>query len=345
EPFPEYWQSCETQDAHVDEQLEQAYRYAISKVCEEVIRFRDLDASVTSPLPFAMDSLNPSPSTPATTDGNVDSNNRDTDTPVPPTTQPEAPMPQPQLFDVPAAYPTHERECSEEWKQETLADVKRLILSDKLKTDTKRRFIAMCNLILRIEYLLFRRHPVPVDPVTSLSTEEVEEVFYHATELIKYVTIIDNILTQEYAWAQRVQYSVAFIASDTRFNVVMRFKNMSEVIIRHLKKPRPTEQQLLTLVLDFYDTFMYRDYLKTHPKPVEIEAYWDPTREQLTAYLAQIWNTINHSIEMYDAIVQVNSDLKETYVGPAFRDMEEAPRIWRDVLVGHYLEQERARLR
>ncbi|PYH87861.1 hypothetical protein BO71DRAFT_284774, partial [Aspergillus ellipticus CBS 707.79] len=344
EPFPEYYQSCETGDAQVDETLEKAYRFAISKVCEEVIRFRDLDTSVTSPLPFSMESTDTIAATAATAATAVTAPNAAIggESPAPITAAIDANDDAAIGRETSIARP--DRRAPEDVRQEVLKEMRDMLRSKKLKPDTRQRFTAMCNLIIRMEFLLFRQHQTPVDPVDLLSTDEAEEVLWTIAELVKYVTIIDNILGQELAWAQRVHYSVAYIASETHHNIVLRFKNMSEVIISHLKKPRPSEHQLLVLFLDFFDCFLYTDFISSHPRPFDLEAYWDPTRAQLNSQLVQAWHTINHGIENYDAIIRANADIKKTYVAPAFREIEEAPRIWREALISHYVDEEHKRM-
>lgn len=227
EPFPEYYKSCETQEAHADKQVEKAYEIAISKVCEEVIRFREVSSDVTSPPPFTMEDVANYPSF----KGKQGCATR-SDSPVPPSFHMDSEVSAPQLSEHSDAEPRPGLAIPEERKKDVLEEIRIMVNSDRMKPATKRRFVAMCNIILRIEYLLFRRHQTPVDPVSFLTGEEVEEVMYLAGEIIKYLTIIDNILLQELDYAQRVQHSIKYIAEDTSYNVVTRFKNMAEIIIK-----------------------------------------------------------------------------------------------------------------
>ncbi|PYI09877.1 hypothetical protein BO78DRAFT_286929, partial [Aspergillus sclerotiicarbonarius CBS 121057] len=339
EPFPEYYQSCETEEAHADKEVEKAYELAISKVCEEVIRFREIGSDVTSPPPFTMEDVNNSGF-----NGNEDGATR-SDSPVPLSFHMDSEVTAPQLSEHSEAEPRPGLAIPEDRKKDVLEEIRIMVNSDRMRLATKRRFVAMCNIILRIEYLLFRRHQSPVDPVSFLTGEEVEEVMYLAGEIMKYLTIIDNILLQELDYAQRVQHSIKYIADDTRYNVVTRFKNMAEVIINHLNKPRPSEQRLLTVFLDFFDSYIYTDFISIRHRQLRTEENWSPIRMQMTRRMVDIWDMINRAIENYDAIVKITMDIKHKYIEPHFNEMNEAPRIWRNAMIQHHIEIQRARMR
>ncbi|PWY96259.1 hypothetical protein BO94DRAFT_541096 [Aspergillus sclerotioniger CBS 115572] len=340
DPFPEYYASCETAEAHVDKEVERAYEIAISKVCEEVIRFREVSSDVTSPPPFTMEDVADHSSSKGNGNGPIRS-----DSPVPPSFHMDSEVTTPQLSEHSGAEPRPGLAMPENRKKDVLEKIRIMVNSDRMKPATKRRFVAMCNIILRIEYLLFRRHQTPVDPVSFLTGEEVEEVMYLAGEIIKYLTIINNVLLQELDCAQHVQHSIKYIAEDKGYNVVTRFKSMAEVIINHLNKPRPSEQRLLAVFLDFFDSYIYTDFISIRHRQIRIEETWNPIRMQMTRLMVDIWDMINRAIENYDAIVKISMMIKREYIEPALNNMREAPSIWRDVMIQHHIEAQSARLR
>ncbi|OJJ72328.1 hypothetical protein ASPBRDRAFT_124486 [Aspergillus brasiliensis CBS 101740] len=337
EPFPEYYKSCETAEAHEDKQVEEAYNLAIAKVCEEVIRFRQIDSLATEPLSFTMDDGNAGESTATSGAGipNIES-------PVIPASHLSSGS---SIIEHSEAGAESHLLVPEERKKNALEEMRAMIGSDHMKPPTRTRFVAMCNIILRLEFLFFRRHITPVDPISALISDEVEEINYHIDELMKYLGTIDRILRQELTWARRVEHSVKYIAEDTQYDVVTRFKNMAQVIINHLNKPRPSERRLLTVFLNFYDAYLYTDIISDYNRQLPVEENWNPVRVELTHRFVGIWDIINRTIESYEAIIKVTMDIKGKYTEPCFREMQEAPEIWRTAMIEHHIGAARERER
>ncbi|KAL7650188.1 hypothetical protein ACMYSQ_011990 [Aspergillus niger] len=338
EPFPEYYRSCETQEAHENKQIEEAYNLAIAKVCEDVIKFGQIDLRATAPLAFTMADDNKANASSAANEQDI---------------------PKIESPPTPASYLSTEfsntrhsgvgsdsfQLVPEERKKDALEQIRAMIASDHMKPSTRTRFVTMCNTILRLEFLLFRRHVTPVDPVLGLTSEEVEEVMYHLEDLRRTLGIIDRILQQELTWARRVELSVKYIAEDTQYNVVTRFRNMAEVIISHMNKPRPSERRLLAVFFDFFDAYLYTDFIRDYQRQLPVEENWNPVRVEMTRALIAVWDLINRAIESYDAIIKVTMDIKGKYTEPHFREMQEAPQIWINAMLEHHIEGERERQR
>ncbi|PYH67341.1 uncharacterized protein BO88DRAFT_465808 [Aspergillus vadensis CBS 113365] len=350
ERFPEYYRSCENRDAYRNKQIEDSYKLAVSKVCEEVINFRQIDSLATAPLSFTMA-------------GEEETTNASTMTNASETPKIESPP-------TPASQLSTNQHAGvgsdsiplvpEERKKSTLEQMRAMTSSEHMSLTTKTRFIDMSNTVLRLELLLFRRHATPVDPVLGLTKDEVKEVMHHLEELKKCIGIVDHILQQELTWARRVEYSVKQIAEDTQYNVVTRFRNMTELILKqskakqtqltpthssHLNKPRPSERDLLTVFLDFFDAYIYTDFMNDYQRQLPVKENWNPVRVEMTRALIAVWDLINRAIESYDAIIRVTVDIKERYTEPHYREMQETPQAWRSAMLAHHIEGERERQR
>ncbi|PYH30996.1 uncharacterized protein BO87DRAFT_399965 [Aspergillus neoniger CBS 115656] len=347
ERFPEYYRSCENRDARQNRQIEESYKLAISKLCEEVISFRQIDSLATAPLSFTMA-------------GEEETTNASTMTNVSETPKIESPpTPASQLNTRHAGVGSDSIPLvAEERKKSTLEQMRTMTSSEHMSLTTKTRFIDMSNTVLRLELLLFRRHATPVDPVLGLTKDEVKEVMHHLEELKKCISIVNHILQQELTWARRVEYSVKQIAEDTQYNVVTRFRNMTELILNkakqiklthtlssHLNKPRPSERDLLTVFLDFFDAYIYTDFMNDYQRQLPVKENWNPVRVEMTRALIAVWDLINRAIESYDAIIRVTVDIKERYTEPNYREMQETPQAWRSAMLAHHINGERERQR
>ncbi|GAA86078.1 similar to An07g02040 [Aspergillus luchuensis IFO 4308] len=359
ERFPEYYRSCENRDARQNRQVEESYKIAISKICDEVISFRQIDSLATAPLPFTMT-------------GDEDTINASTLTNVSETPKIESPpTPASQLNTHHAGVGSDSIPLvAEERKKSTIEHMRNMTSSEHMSLTTKTRFIDMSNTVLRLELLFFRRHATPMDPVLGLTKDEVKEVMHHLEELKKCIGIVDHILQQELTWARRVEYSVKQIAEDTQYNVVTRFRNMTELILKyvlplshsltkakqkqtqltptlisHLNKPRPSERDLLTVFLDFFDAHIYTDFMNDYQRQLPVKENWNPVRVEMTRALIAVWDLINRAIESYDAIIRVTVDIKERYTEPHYREMQETPQAWRSAMLAHHIEGERERQR
>lgn len=231
ERFPEYDRSCENRDARQNRQIEESYKLAISKLCDEVISFRQIDSLATAPLSFTMA-------------GEEETTNASTMTNVSETPKIESPPTLASQLNTGVSNNQHVGVGSdsvplvaEERKKSTLEQMRTMTSSEHMSLTTKTRFIEMSNTVLRLELLLFRRHATPVDPVLGLTKDEIKEVMHHLEELKKCISIVDHILQQELTWARRVEYSVKQIAEDTQYNVVTRFRNMTELILKYVLTP------------------------------------------------------------------------------------------------------------
>ena len=200
EPFPDYFESCETNSQRIDRDHEQAYNYAISKVVEEVIRFRDVDASIIA-LPSPTESPN-SPSEPPP--GVATAGER--------------------------ARSWRPMSAAEMEKHNALEDMKLGLADPTLKPNIQQRFMAMANLVLRLEYLLFRQHGPR--PQLLLTERDLWEANTMAGEIVRYLITIDEKLQALVDDAYRVGYIMSEISKDARATTWVRYRRMANVVMK-----------------------------------------------------------------------------------------------------------------
>lgn len=214
EPFPDYYESCEGGGSAnpIDKNREAAYHYAISKVVEEVIRFRELDASIISLTSFT---LNEPGDQNATSAASVERSDQ--------TQQTDS-----KDFETSGDTATKDKDdtCS------IIKDLKDLLASPKLKLNVKKRFTAMVNMVLRMSILLFHPQGVTMEPKLFLEEREALEVKGLAAEILRYLAKIDQQLKGQVEDADRVAGILSNLAQDKTVSVYVTFRRMAYVVIR-----------------------------------------------------------------------------------------------------------------
>lgn len=205
EPFPDYYESCEGNSQLVDTAQEKAYKYAISKVVEEVIRFREVDTTITAL---------PAPSEPQVTSADeakdIQENGNNDGSPP------------------------------EEWiragegeanKLNAFEDLARLLSDPKLKQSTQQRFMGITNMVIRMEHLLFSQHG-PNPPILVLTDRDLWELNIMASEMTRYLTSVDAKLQELVDDGSRVAYILSHLAKEPHVSTWVRYKRMAKVVIR-----------------------------------------------------------------------------------------------------------------
>jgi hypothetical protein len=100
--------------------------------------------------------------------------------------------------------------------------------------------------------------------------------------------------------------------------------------VSHLKKPRPLEQHLLSLFLEFYDTYVYSTFLRIRNQQIIVEDQLNKERLELSSVLIAVWDILNCVIENYEDYVTAMKDMKRQYIGPAMESLANSPEVWKD---------------
>lgn len=203
EPFPDYYESCETNPQLADEAQEKAYNHAISKVVQEVIRFRDVDDTITSL---------PSPGSQAASwKENTETGKRDGE--------------------------NASDECrpgSQDANKRASFEYLTQLLSDpNLKSSTQQRFMGITNMVIRMEYLLFRQHGLK-PPELSLTERDLWELNIMASEIVRYLSTVDEKLQELVDVGHRVAFILSEVAKDRQVSMWVRYRRMAQVVIRQV---------------------------------------------------------------------------------------------------------------
>ncbi|PTU17877.1 hypothetical protein P175DRAFT_0560567 [Aspergillus ochraceoroseus IBT 24754] len=315
EPFPDYYESCEANvppaaDRAQEEEEEEAYNYAISKVVDEVIRFGDVDKSIYF-LPFSLDTCE----SPTTVKGIE---------PVPPA-----------VYE----HVGHDGRFTEmEARKMHLCDqIQYILLKSDIKFSLRKRFTALTNMIIEMEYVFWRGKGFPRDFLPFLTPEELFKVKGFAIEIVLYACRLGSILHEEARNANRVRHLVAEIANEKDKSVLIRFRNMSQIILQHsfsnLTKPRSMEQHLLEVFYEIYTRYFYHDFMVFFNHYIQQADYIIPELADLHRISVATEDILRQGIYDYNAVAAVNLDIKDRFLQPAFAQLSEGPAIWQQCVM------------
>lgn len=191
EPFPAYHE-CESPDLIADPQHEDAYNYAISKVVQEVIKFQEVDAQLVSLPPFVVGAASPELAL-----GSVEG-----------------------------------VDClTVDHKHRTLNQMKQLLSMPRLRPGTRRRFVALTNIVLRLNYVLFHRVDGNVCKI-FLGAQDTTDAQKLANTVLVYLAWLDDMMQESVQVATNVSYILGHIAAeDDDETVYVRYRRMAAVVI------------------------------------------------------------------------------------------------------------------
>ncbi|RHZ50806.1 uncharacterized protein CDV56_106821 [Aspergillus thermomutatus] len=313
EPFPDYYESCEKNPPTVDKAHEAAYNYAISKVVEEATRFKDIDTSVPNPpvLNAATDPVVKGKSTTPSAKTTLRNSNKSSIVPMPPIRP-----------------PLTEDEIKER-KANLLQEMKEMIPSGKIPADLMRRFVAMTNALLQMEMILFHRQNADSKPENLLSAEETEKIRVMASEIIKYLTHLNQNLKKQVDKGKEVAFAMTEIAGYRQATVYERYARMAQVFNENLKKPSDNELRLLTVFLDLYDTIIYTRFLTMRFNgQLILEENLNKQRAELSQLLGSLWDIHCHVIENYQKIINGMVHMKHNIVAPVHEELANSKESW-----------------
>ncbi|KJK61870.1 hypothetical protein P875_00086620 [Aspergillus parasiticus SU-1] len=234
----------------------------------------------------------------------------------------------------PASNPRMQRRLheAEERKLNILEEMKIILRADHMKDDVQRRFTAMTDIILRMEWILFRRDVKPDGTRTKefLSAPIVGEVQELVIPMVQYLAWLDKKLACELNIAKQVLHWIIQIAKDEDLDVYQRFRQMARVIIRDLRKPRPLEKHLLAVFQDLYDAYVYGDFLDIRNRQILQEEGFHIERDNLTRLLIAGWDILNRAIENYNEIITINLDIKSRFIDPVMERLPRSYEIWEE---------------
>ncbi|OGM50688.1 hypothetical protein ABOM_000601 [Aspergillus bombycis] len=219
---------------------------------------------------------------------------------------------------------------AEERKLNILEEMRIILRADHMKEDIQRRFTVMTNIILRMEWILFRRDVKPDGTRAKefLAAPVVGEVQELAIPMVQYIAWLDKKLESELSISQQVLHWIIQIAKDQDLNVYQRFRQTARVIIGSLRKPRLLEKHLLDVFQDLYDTYVYSDFLNIRNRQILREEGLHIERDNLARLLIAGWDVLSRAIENYNEIITINLDLKSRFVDPIMDRLPRSYEIW-----------------
>ncbi|KAA8646903.1 hypothetical protein EYZ11_012616 [Aspergillus tanneri] len=220
------------------------------------------------------------------------------------------------------------RVAGEERKSAAIEEMRFLLSHEGIRVDLRKRFMDMSNMVLRMDWLLFGNLNAP-DSV-FLAAEVITEVQSIAAPLVHYLSFLDERLQVEVRDAELVKTSLANVARDQNMTPEVRFRNLTRIIIRHLRRPRPIEQRLLSVFLDFYDSHVYTDFLNIYNYQALHDDALFVERMELSRLLIAMWDVLNRTIENYNLVILINFDIKSQSVGPALAELDNPDQIWQE---------------
>ncbi|KAF7595278.1 hypothetical protein BBP40_006778 [Aspergillus hancockii] len=236
----------------------------------------------------------------------------------------------------PKQAPSQDTQCQNkeenERKLNVLEEIKIILRTDSMKDDVLRRFTTMTNIVLRMEWILFRRdlNAEGAGIREFLSPRVVDEMEELTVPMVQYLAWLDKKLQNERSTAEQVLQTVIEVAKDQDLDVYQRFKQTAQVIIENLRKPRPLEKHLLAVFQDLYDVYVYSKFLSLRNRQIIREGRPNIKRDSLTRLLIAGWDVLNRTIENYNETITINHDLKSRFVEPVMQRLPNSYEIWEE---------------
>ncbi|KAJ9270501.1 hypothetical protein DTO212C5_3290 [Paecilomyces variotii] len=313
EPFPDYDESCGQYDRgdielllNIKEQ-EEAYNRAISKVVEEVIRFREIDARIAT-LSSSM----------------YDATGASNEAQGYPFAVRHWGSQSPEAIDTTAAETVENND-----EVRGIVDEIRVSLANPdLKESTREYFIAMTDMVLHMNMLLFPTPAIPVYPTEHLTDLILVRATNIALHLTEYLLVMKKQLKGHIDNAKKVDRSLSRDMRDRSIQTHVAFRHVLHVVKKYLNPPDPLEKRLLSLFFELYDTYVYSAFLNMRPL-LQTEVELADEKRELSRVLVSLWDVINQDIEKYDEYDNRAKAIKCRYIDALGAKLKnESPEAW-----------------
>ncbi|KAL6233270.1 hypothetical protein BDW75DRAFT_242158 [Aspergillus navahoensis] len=185
-----------------------------------------------------------------------------------------------------------------------------------------KRFTVVTNMIVHMEFILFRGKNFPRDSLNHATENDLKTVFHCTTKIIEYFSAVGGLIFRERNNAERARVLVAQVARKTGITLLKRFREMAAIIIQYLKRARRSEQNFFELFQQFfevwlYDDFhvMYNNYLVDHMPNIPLKL------QQLSYLLNTTYNILAQMIRDYEALGKINRDIGDRFIRPVVDQM------------------------
>ncbi|KAK5798644.1 hypothetical protein VI817_004934 [Penicillium citrinum] len=227
-------------------------------------------------------------------------------------------------------------------KRRALDDMKDLLSNPRLRLYTRQRFIALTNMVIRLDHAFFS---------SDDSVSNAENAIEITQVMMPYLSGMERTLQDLVEISSHVDFILASIAQE-ELSVLIRYRRMAYVVAgyacvlcilpchyllitaivhepanarssRHLRKPRLIEQRLLSAFLEFFDVWVFKPCFLERS---EIGLATDNVRRASAfQYVDVVRDTLRRATISYAAYRDTLQFLKEKYFFPA--TMPNAPDV------------------
>ncbi|KAJ5722806.1 hypothetical protein N7488_000841 [Penicillium malachiteum] len=218
-----------------------------------------------------------------------------------------------------------------EQKIRTLGAIKEALSNPQLPSLTRQRFIALVNMTIRLDDALFSGREFLNERATSAAQR-------FATVILSYTNWAEAIVKNVYEISINVHDMLNVIANENVPEMV-RYQRMLLIVNCHLRNPRPVEQDLMVLFLNFFDEWVYTEFLSRRGAQVSTETDIHLPRIQLSQSIHAIWGGLASTNQNYANYQRMLLILRDELFMPSINAL--APRYHRElpVALARYLEQ------
>ncbi|KAL2812436.1 hypothetical protein BDW59DRAFT_41442 [Aspergillus cavernicola] len=213
------------------------------------------------------------------------------------------------------------------------------MLREGVSDHLRRRFMAMSNMVIDLEFIFFRSKNFPKVPMDYVTPNDLNRVQASGTEMVKYLSRMGGYVHQQRHTANIALYFITEIAGDTTLTTLDRFKRMAEIVIqphRFLNRARSGEQHFLELLFEFYETFfyddfhvMYNNYLVEHLPNIPIQV------REISYLLNTVYKVLVRLIEDYERLVAINNIIGNRFIRPTVQELSTGPFVSQEYLRQH----------
>ncbi|KAJ6096894.1 hypothetical protein N7486_007640 [Penicillium sp. IBT 16267x] len=219
-------------------------------------------------------------------------------------------------------------------KHKTLEDMKESLSHPQLRQRTRLRFIALTNMIIRLESALFS------DEEQFLDSEATGNAQSIATVILAFASWVDGMMQELVETTGFVAGTLGLLAIED-VAVTTRYRRMALLVSTsaplyfkafidsHLRKPRHLEQTLLSKYLDLYDEWVHNTFLHLRNTQITHEKNLDIGRLQLTRTLHAIWDVLSRAIESYAIYRDALHSIKSRFFAPVMVELSGGSQVAR----------------
>ncbi|RWQ98173.1 hypothetical protein C8Q69DRAFT_457989 [Paecilomyces variotii] len=286
---------------------EEAYNRAISKVVEEVIRFREIDARIATLSSSMYDATRASNEAQGYPFAVRHWGSQSTE-----------------AIDTTAAETVENND-----ETRGIVDEIRVSLANPdLKESTREYFIAMTDMVLHMNMLLFPTPAIPVYPTEHLTDLILVRATNIALHLTEYLLVMKKQLKGHIDNAKKVDRTLSRDMRDRSIQTHVAFRHVLHVVKKYLNPPDPLEKRLLSLFFELYDTYVYSAFLNMRPL-LQTEVELADEKRELSRVLVSLWDVINQDIEKYDEYDNRAKAIKCRYIDALGAKLKnESPEAW-----------------